>query len=152
MTPSATQEVTHKTAQDATRNMDDTMTQTQTMRQTDSRDVEAHLFNGAIAQRVTDLLNALDVPAALDHYEPGMFQVRLDPTDRTQPHGWIAVAGTDTDGEPGWLVLKTSRDDDFDFYDTAEDIAPIRLYLPVTAEPAQVAIALMAFLAKKAGR
>lgn len=114
---------------------------------------ESRMFNGEIAARVVNLLTTLDINATLDHFEPGMFQVRIDPLDRTQPHGWIAVAGTDNDRVPGWVVMQTTLDAaGFGFYDTTEDCTPIRLYLPVSAEPAQVAIALMTFLAKRSGR
>lgn len=115
-----------------------------------------YMFNGDIAERVVDLLNALDIPAEADWYEPGMCQVRVDPTDRTQPHGWVFVAGQGNDMTLGWYAIQTtseaaprSGEDRVIFY-TTDDFTPISLGLPVSAEPAQVATAIMAFLAGRA--
>jgi hypothetical protein len=44
-----------------------------------------------------------------EEYEPGMWQIRLDPTDPEAENGWIAVAGQTSSGMPGWVLLSTVR-------------------------------------------
>ena len=118
----------------------------------------AYMFDGAIAERVVALLNEFDIPAEADWYEPGMCQVRIDPADRTQPHGWIAVAGQGENMQLGWFLIETTFEatphiataPGGGFYYTNDDFIPTSLNrLPITAEPAQVATALMQFLAKQ---
>ena len=108
-----------------------------------------YLFDGAIAERVVGLLTALGVEATVEEYEPGMHQVRLDPSDRRTRHGWVAVAGQGEDMNLGWFLIETSRDTD-GRYTTTDGYTPISLGLPISAEPAQVATAIMTFLAGRA--
>lgn len=113
-----------------------------------------YLFNGDIAERVVALLNVFDVPAEADQYEPGMWQVRVDPDDRTQPHGWLFMAGQGHDMELGWFAIETTLDDEFvprnfptgGLYYATDDFEPLRLGLAIDAEPGQIAPVVMAFL------
>lgn len=112
----------------------------------------AYMFDGDIAERVVALLNTFDIPAEADWYEPGMCQVRVDPTDRTQPHGWVFVAGQGNDMTLGWFAIETTgqsgprADLHRTLYFTTDDFEPLHLGLPISAEPGQIAPAIMAFL------
>lgn len=115
-----------------------------------------YLFAEDHAERVADLLAALDIPAVVDEFEPGMFQVRIDPIDRTTERGWVAVAGqgNDIDRAWGWFVIETALDTEgfphasaTGLYQTTSTVVP--LGVPVAAEPARVAIALMGFLSQR---
>lgn len=113
----------------------------------------AYMFDANIAERVVALLNTFDIPAEADHYEPGMCQVRVDPTARTTDHGWVFVAGQGNDMTLGWYAIETTLDDEFlpsnsvnGLYYTTDGFEPISLGLPISAEPGQVAPAIMAFL------
>ena len=83
------------------------------------------LFDPALTERVTDAVNALGVPAVVDHYEPGMAQVRLDPTDGA-PSGYVAVAGTTDDGREQWVLVETDRIES-GFYNTNGKVTDLRL-------------------------
>lgn len=117
----------------------------------------AYMFDGDIAERVVALLNEFDIPAKADWYEPGMCQVRVDPIDRTQPHGWVFVAGQGNDMTLDWFAIETTLDDEFippnsptgGLYYTTDDFDPISLALPISAEPGQIAPAIMAFLRQR---
>lgn len=112
-----------------------------------------YLFAEDHAERVAGLLAALDVPAVSEEFEPGMFQVRIDPADRTTERGWVAVAGQGDDLSLGWFAIETGLDVEgfpsdsaTGLYVTTSTVVP--LGVPVTAEPARVAIALMGFLSQ----
>lgn len=105
------------------------------------------------AERVVALLDALDVPAVVDQFEPAMFQVRLDPADRAT-NGWVAIAGPVAGFGLGWFVIETTLDPDDLAYvvasgDNLTAATVVSLGEPVTAEPAQVTIALMGLLAQR---
>jgi hypothetical protein len=120
----------------------------------------AYMFDRHIAERVVALLNTFDIPADVDEYEMGMCQVRIDPTDRTQPHGWVFVAGQGNDMTLGWFAIKTALDDENlaehsppnGLYYTVDTFEPHNLGLPITAEPGQIAPAIMSFLAERSAR
>ena len=73
------------------------------------------MFDRDITIGVTGHLNSLidgfNGPAVAEEYEPGMWQIRLDPTDPNAVNGWIAVAGQNSGGTPGWVLLSTVRID-----------------------------------------
>lgn len=83
---------------------------------------------GVVSHLATLFAGTGTMPHA-EEYEPGMWQVRLDPTDPTVTGGWVAVAGTTTSGLPGWALIPTVAYTDRDgrvWYMTADDENPSR--------------------------
>lgn len=85
------------------------------------------MFDEDLSLGVASLISQRGTPAVCDHYEVGMFQVRIDPTDPTGQYGWVAVPGETPNGLPGWMLLSTVADTTASgarhFY-TADDEAP----------------------------
>lgn len=108
----------------------------------------AYMFDGAIAERVVALLNVFDIPAEVEEYEPGMHQIRLDPVDGSTQSGWIAVAGQGNDMTLGWFAIRTTRYENGHGFEPMDFFEPVSLNLPISAEPGQVAPAIMALLRK----
>lgn len=90
------------------------------------------LFDPTLTAEVTDAVNALGAPAVVDHYEPGMAQVRIDPSDGG-PRGFVAVAGTNNSGTETWCLIDTVRDES-GFYDTTGSFVDLDLTHDTDAE------------------
>lgn len=69
------------------------------------------MFDADLSAAVASfLVREHDLPAEVEEYEIGMSQVRMDPTDTSVDHGWVAVAGETTNSGPGWVLIPTSRE------------------------------------------
>ena len=68
-----------------------------------------HDITLGVVGHLNGLLDGFGAAAVAEEYEPGMWQIRLDPTDPKAENGWIAVAGTTANGLPGWVLLSTVR-------------------------------------------
>lgn len=85
-----------------------------------------------VVGHLVSMFDGLGTTPAAEEYEPGMWQVRLDPTDPEADNGWIAVAGQNSSGQPGWVLLSTVRTQDPEgnpegtFFVTADDENPSR--------------------------
>jgi hypothetical protein len=102
------------------------------------------LFDPTLTEEVSAALVALGAPAVVDHYEPGMAQVRLDPTD-DRPKGYVAVAGTTNSGVESWVLMDTVRDDS-GFYDTTGTFVDLDLAHDTDVEVVARAIVRATFL------
>jgi hypothetical protein len=103
------------------------------------------LFDPTLTAEVTDALTVLGTPAVVDHYEPGMAQVRIDPTDGAQK-GFVAVAGTNNSGTETWVLMDTVRDES-GFYDTTGTFVDLDLAHDTDVEVVARAIVRAMFVA-----
>lgn len=101
-----------------------------------------HDITLGVVGHLTPLFDGHGTTPVADEYEPGMWQVRLDPTDPEATNGWVAVAGTTTNGMPGWVLIPTVATTDAKgtrWFMTADDDNPSRyphlidLYLNLNA-------------------
>jgi hypothetical protein len=85
------------------------------------------MFDEDLSVGVASLISQRGTPAVCDHYEVGMCQVRIDPTDPTDRYGWVVVPGETPNGLPGWVLLSTVAETNASgtrhFY-TADDETP----------------------------
>lgn len=81
-----------------------------------------------VVGHLTTLFDGVGTVPVVDDYEPGMAQVRLDPTDPTATEGWVAVAGMTIDHRPGWVLIPTVAyiDAEGKWFMTADDERPSR--------------------------
>lgn len=84
-----------------------------------------------VAGHLSRLFDGFGTTPEAEEYEPGMWQVRLNPTDPEAVNGWVAVAGFTPGGLPGWVLLSTVRMPSYiapgdTVFQTADDERPSR--------------------------
>lgn len=91
---------------------------------TDAADL---MFDRDLTVGVASLLAQSGMLAEAEEYEPGMWQIRINPTNPDAQYGFLAVAGQTPSGTPGWVLLPTvkatSASGTGEFY-TADDEFP----------------------------
>lgn len=67
------------------------------------------MFDRDLTVGVASILAQSGMLAEAEEYEPGMWQIRISPTNPAATYGFIAVAGETPNGLPGWVLLSTVK-------------------------------------------